>query len=178
MDLIGTKPLTGRGLASSVFVCAFLIGFMSSNAWSGSGSDRFTKDSQGIITDKQTGLQWFVGPEKGTSWEEAQSWVHSLSVGGGGWRMPTMSELRFLYLTGSSRCKRVGGGVTSTYQSYIDPLFGCVFDWVWGDNSDQNIHLLFSFAAESQERWVPRGLSSTDYEYLKKQSRAFAVRSR
>jgi hypothetical protein len=30
------------------------------------------------------------------SWEEAQEWVQSLTIGGDGWRMPTLDELKIL----------------------------------------------------------------------------------
>ena len=51
-----------------------------------------------IYFDKNTGLEWLVGPDKPTNWYDAQKWVDSLTaVAGGGWRMPTMKELRTLY---------------------------------------------------------------------------------
>jgi|GEM_PF-4777170 len=73
--------LQGNVLFSIVF-CLMLLGFMSSNAWPGSGSDRFIKDSQGIITDKQTGLQWYTGPIGYRTYGDAKSWVQSLFMGG------------------------------------------------------------------------------------------------
>ena len=33
-------------------------------------------------------------PIPDTTWNEARFWVQHLSVGGGGWRMPTMNELK------------------------------------------------------------------------------------
>jgi hypothetical protein len=56
------------------------------------------KAEQLIIT--YNGLQWYVGPDKDTNWDEANAWVNSLSVGGGGWRMPTRAELNGLYHKG------------------------------------------------------------------------------
>ncbi len=54
--------------------------------------DRFIK-SGNVITDFQTNLQWQVGPDSDTTWNEANSWVNGL---GGSWRMPSMNELRAL----------------------------------------------------------------------------------
>jgi len=54
----------------------------------------------GIIYDSRTGLEWYVGPDKGTTSDEAKSWVENLNVGGGGWRMPTTPELKGLYKKG------------------------------------------------------------------------------
>lgn len=61
-------------------------------------SRRFVKDVNGIVTDSQTGLQWLEADTRiyPTSWYYTASWTASLSVGGGGWRMPTMAELRLL----------------------------------------------------------------------------------
>ncbi|WP_420266482.1 DUF1566 domain-containing protein [Candidatus Magnetominusculus dajiuhuensis] len=57
-------------------------------------------DNVGILTDTGTGLQWYEGPEEPTTWDQANSWVAKLTVGGGGWRMPNMAELRGLYDAG------------------------------------------------------------------------------
>ena len=55
--------------------------------------NRWSMDADGVITDSQTGLQWHVGPNY-VGWDEARSYCRDLSVAGGGWRMPTMDELR------------------------------------------------------------------------------------
>lgn len=62
---------------------------------------RFIKAKSGIITDRKTGLQWFVGPDRDFNWNVSKNWVERLSVGGWGWRMPKLSELRGLYQRGS-----------------------------------------------------------------------------
>gem|GEM_PF-2850847 len=58
---------------------------------------RFEMGPEGVITDLETDLQWLVGPERQISLTEADVWVESL---GNGWRMPTRSELYFLYEAG------------------------------------------------------------------------------
>ena len=58
--------------------------------------DGFSKDQRGIVTDIWGGLEWYVGPDKNTSWNEAKHWVENLNVDGGGWRMPTYDELNDL----------------------------------------------------------------------------------
>jgi hypothetical protein len=52
---------------------------------------------EGIITDRATGLEWYAGPNRDTTWREAKTWVDNLSVDGGGWRMPNIDELDGLY---------------------------------------------------------------------------------
>jgi hypothetical protein len=56
--------------------------------------------ANGIVKDTNTGLEWKAGPDKTTTWNEARSWVQSLNLDGGGWRMPTMDELKDLYESG------------------------------------------------------------------------------
>jgi len=57
-------------------------------------ASRFLFYPNGIIKDTLTGLEWFVGPDRDTSWEEACSLVSSLEIDGGGWRLPTIDELK------------------------------------------------------------------------------------
>ena len=58
---------------------------------------RFVAGDNGIVTDTETGLEWFVGPDRNTTWNEANDWVESVSVDGGAWKMPTRDELKTLY---------------------------------------------------------------------------------
>ena len=58
---------------------------------------RYFRDAQGIITDTRTNLQWAVGPDRQTDFDEARSWVEELGLGGGGWRLPKVVELRRIY---------------------------------------------------------------------------------
>jgi hypothetical protein len=57
---------------------------------------RFRFSSNGIITDTQTDLEWIVGPDRDTNWNEARSWVAGLMIAGGRWRLPTINELKNL----------------------------------------------------------------------------------
>jgi hypothetical protein len=62
--------------------------------------ERFTARDNGVVFDTKDNLEWFVGPDEDTTWDEAKSWAESLSVDGGGWRMPTRDELSSLYTKG------------------------------------------------------------------------------
>ena len=64
--------------------------------------NRFTKANNGVITDSITGLEWYVGPNPNNTWHEAKAWTESLTVAGGGWRLPTMAELKGIYQKGAS----------------------------------------------------------------------------
>ena len=114
-------------------------------------------ESTGIIYDAETGLEWLVGPDKDTDYAAAELWIASLSdVSGGGWRMPTVAELRTLYQPG------VGS-------HNIDPAFRTTGWWVWGEPLDASSAWNFSFN-DGSESWNSR--SSSYY------NRVFAVRPR
>jgi len=57
----------------------------------------YFKYDNGVVYDKNTGLEWYAGPDRDTKWNEAKSLVENLTVAGGGWRMPTRQELASLY---------------------------------------------------------------------------------
>lgn len=66
--------------------------------------DRFIEHLSGLVRDEKTGLEWFAGPDKDTTLNEAKSWVENLSVEGGGWRLPTFEELITLNPWKPGRC--------------------------------------------------------------------------
>ena len=83
------------------------------------GKTRFMVSADGVITDSETGLEWIVEPDRNTNYSQAEQWVASSTVAGGGWRMPTRQELRTLYQKG------VG-------QRNMDPAFKTTGWWVLG----------------------------------------------
>ena len=60
----------------------------------------FIAYANGVVCDENMGLEWYAGPDKDTSFQEAKSWVENLTVDGGGWRMPTKEEIQSLYKKG------------------------------------------------------------------------------
>jgi len=140
----------------------------SSSASSQSSSGRFSKDGQGIIKDKQTGLQWYVGPNSDTNWNQAQSWAQSLSAGGGGWRMPTLSELRALNGTGETRY--IWPRDAKEYIARIDPIFNLQRCCVWSSYTRDSSSAWYFFFYGGEEDW--------DFLENGHGTRAFAVRSR
>ncbi len=91
-------------------------GYLQGQGADGRGQPRFTKAPDGVITDQVTGLDWYVGKEN--TWREAKTWVEGLSVAGGGWRLPTMAELKAIYQPGASA-------------NNMDPLFQTTVAWAW-----------------------------------------------
>lgn len=78
---------------------------------------RFTLLKNGIIADSQLGVQWLPASEKPMNWFQANKYVQSLSVDGGGWRLPTRLELKSIYNVAMK------GGA--------DPFFKINENWVW-----------------------------------------------
>ncbi|MGB8334185.1 MAG: DUF1566 domain-containing protein [Desulfobacterales bacterium] len=88
----------------------------------------------GVVFDTESGLEWFAGLDRGTSWEEANSWVDGLDEFGGGWRMPVRSELDSLY--------HVGDGVNNI--TYLLTNSGY---WIWaGKTWNSSSKWIFSFS--------------------------------
>ena len=122
-------------------------------AWEGS----FIKYTNGVVYDKNTGLEWYAGPDKNTTWNKAKLWVERLAVAGGGWRMPTIKELKTLYE------QDVG-------TRNMTPLLKTTGWWVWsGETKDSSSACYFCFNFGDNICY-----DRNDPEYL----RGFAVRSR
>ena len=63
---------------------------------------RFQFGETGIIRDTETGLEWVPGPDKDIDWKGARAWVGGLARDGGGWRMPTIEELKGIHGRGAT----------------------------------------------------------------------------
>ena len=113
--------------------------------------------ANGIVRDTKTGLEWKAGPDKATNWYEARSWVQSLNLDGGGWRMPTTDELKTLY--------RKGAGDRN-----ITPLLKTTGWWVWSGETKGSSYARFLRLHHRRQDLALRSLSDS--------LRAFAVRSR
>ena len=114
----------------------------------------FIAYATGVVYDKNTGLEWYAGPDRDTNWNDANAWVESLNVAGGGWRMPTKEELKTLY--------QKGAGTRN-----MTSLLKTTGWWVWSESRDSSSAWYFGSGGAS---WFFR-----DYSYY---WRGFAVRSR
>jgi hypothetical protein len=124
-----------------------------------SGSNEIDRDgvyvayANGTVRDTSTGLEWKVGPDRDTNWNEARSWVRSL---GDDWRMPTMDELEHLYQKGKG-------------DRNMTPLLKTTGWFVWSGEEKGSSGAWF-FGFNGGYRYWHDGLSNN--------LRAFAVRSR
>jgi len=113
--------------------------------------------TKGIVRDTNTGLDWKAGKDRDMTWDEARSWVQSLNLDGGGWRMPTIGELVSLYQNGKGNRN-------------MTPLLKTTGWWVWsGETEGPSLALSLSFHTGSR-RWGYRDGNGD--------GRAFAVRSK
>lgn len=109
----------------------------------------------GVIYDTCTGFEWFPGPDRAMSWEEARDWVERLD--GERWRMPAEEELDTLH--------RIGDGARN-----IAPVFDNSGYWIWaGSTKDAASRWLFRFSYGG-EGWSGRP--------HREGGRALAVRNR
>ena len=110
----------------------------------------------GIVRDRETDLEWKVGPDRDTDRNEARSWVQGLNLDGGGWRMPTIDELAGLYKN-------------ETGSRNMTPLLKTTGWYVWsGETKVSSDPYGFSFG-NGRRGW---------HYHVSTDRRAFAVRSR
>ena len=111
--------------------------------------------ANGIVKNTKTGLEWKVGPDKDTTWNEARSWVQNLNLDGGGWRMPTMDELEGLYKKGASKWN-------------MTPMLKTTGLRVWSGETDLSRAGIFFYLKYGFRDWINCDISNG--------TRAFAVR--
>jgi len=99
---------------------------------------RFTLSNDGVIMDSQLGLQWAPAPAQLMNWLQAQSYAQNLSLSGGGWRLPTESEIESIFN------KSMEGGV--------DPAFHINNNRVWTSEIIDDSAVYFRFVP-GNEGW-------------------------
>jgi hypothetical protein len=123
-----------------------------------------------VYYDKNTGLEWLAGPDKATNWYDAKKWVESLTaVAGGGWRMPTMEELKTLYQK-RGKCN-------------IKPFLKTTGCWVWSGETKGSIKVWgYDYSYERCGSILSggsgSGLALLNRDDSTDSTRGFAVRSR
>ena len=120
----------------------------------------FIAHANGVVRDTKTGLEWIAGPERNMPWSEAKSWVKSLNIDGGGWRVPTIAELKTIYQKGKG-------------SRNITPLLKTRGWHVWSSERKGPL-LVWRFQFQRGEREHSR----YDDVSVPVRSRVFAVRSR
>lgn len=115
-------------LISIIYSAALLLLFVADG--SAKQEQRFILlTSTGIVSDSKTGLEWKVGPDKDTNWNQARAWVKNLKLDGGDWRMPTLDELKGLYKKGAGRLNMTPLLKTTGWQVWSNKLKDSSFAW-------------------------------------------------
>ena len=132
---------------------------------------RFSVAQCGSIKDTRTNLEWIVGPDRNMTWDEARQWITELGACNGGWRMPSIEEIRSLY--NPAVTAGTGHNINGTYfPAHIDPAFNAIGggSWVWSNESaGAGNARSFNF---NQGKAVEYAVTNTTFS-----TRAFAVRS-
>lgn len=108
----------------------------------------------GVVFDQKTGLEWYAGPDRDTTFTEARNWVEALTVDGGYWRMPTGPELQTLYQAGVGKAN-------------MTPLLATSGMWVWAGETNESSAWTFNYEY---------GYGHWDFQSNAGFFRAFAVR--
>lgn len=121
------------------------------------------------IKDARTGLEWVVGPDRNMTWYEAEQWTSALASCTGGWRMPSIEEIRGLF----DPAVTAGIGFLLNgrrYPAHIDPVFSGIGEgsWVWANERSGDSARSFNL---NQGIAVTYSVANTTYS-----TRAFAVR--
>jgi len=86
----------------------------------------------GAILDSRTRLEWYVGPDVEIGWGQAAGWARGLDACGGGWSLPSTTQVTGLFDASQS----AGTGYRTGDRSFparIDPIFARIGggSWVW-----------------------------------------------
>lgn len=102
--------------------------------------DRFYKTPCKSIIDRKTQLEWYMGPNNHTTWSESAEWVKDLKACNKiDWRMPSIKEIKTLYLpkskAGTGFCKG-----NKCYPAKMDPIFNSIGNssWIWSNKQSKN----------------------------------------
>lgn len=115
----------------------------------------YVQYDSGVVYDRKTGLEWLAGPDRDTTFTEAQNWVASQTADGGFWRMPTGQELQTLYQKGVGKAN-------------MTPLLATSGMWVWAGETNESSAWTFNYEY---------GYGHWDFQSNAGFFRAFAVRN-
>ncbi len=133
---------------------------------------RFVDNGDGTVTDLQQGLMWGAFDNQGDiSWQEAKRWVgftfpYTIEKTYDNWRLPTVSELRSLYVPNQEH--RGGYQADCGKTVHIVPQIHLSCAWVWSAETRSITARVFNFS---------RGNSYMDRMATRRGFRALAVRT-
>ncbi|MGA7874807.1 MAG: DUF1566 domain-containing protein [Desulfoferrobacter sp.] len=148
--------------------CSLLAGFI--EIPEASTSERFTENGDGTVTDHKLGLMWAQTDNQGDiDWQDAERYCRmgppNLLGKYDNWRMPTLEELRSLYVEDSTYS---GYETTCGQNVRIVPEIQLSCGWIWCHEKKAISAQVFTFS---------RGYQYTDRISSTRNYRALPVRS-
>ena len=92
----------------------------------------FIEYSTGVVKDTKTDFEWVVGPDRDMTWHEAKSWSETLNIDAGGWRMPTVDELKTLFNERAGKRNMTPLLKTTGWRVWSAETKGSSSAWVFG----------------------------------------------
>jgi hypothetical protein len=143
-----------RSFIKGFLACLLLLSFMSVLY---AAEDKRFALKDGVIDDAKLGLQWAPAPDRPMNHYQAEEYARNLRLAGGGWRLPSVSELKSVYDK-----NKLGGA---------DPMFKISDYLVWTSYLDGTSYAGYIVFNNGQD-----GLAARDT--LLPYIRVLAVRSR
>ncbi len=92
--------------------------------------ERFVDNADGTVTDNQTGLMWAKNGSPGDlTWQDSEDYCRTPAIAAykySDWRMPTIEELKTLYVKDSE-----GHETDCGLDSRVDLIFELNCTWIW-----------------------------------------------
>jgi len=130
-------------------------------------NERFIDNGDGTVTDTSTNLMWAASDNMGDiTWQNAKIYCENPPIAGykySDWRMPTIKELKTLYIKGGTRYETDCGLVVR-----IHPAITLSCAWVWSSENKAISAYAFSFR---------KGYQYMTLQLNKKSFRALPVRN-
>ena len=109
--------------------------------------DRFTDNGNGTVTDHKLGLMWARADNQGDiNWKQANSWAKytfgdTISPRYDNWRLPTLEELKSLYVT-DSKYKGYITGCGFMAKMVQEIKLSCIL--LWTSEESTGAHVAFN----------------------------------
>ena len=134
-------------------VVVLLAAACTSPADEASPGAHFLPYGEAMVRDARAGLEWTRRDDGvGRDWHAAEAYCRVLTLGGSGWRLPTVEELRSLRVASA---RTPCGDVTCG----IDPAFGLTNPYVWTSTAQGDTartYIDFQFGTELTPSIGPR----------------------
>jgi hypothetical protein len=140
VDITGSIKKTGQTKSYNAYGNEVTDGSVKDDGHYQSGvAPNYSRDaSKEVVTDHTTGLEWQDDSDAKTvtkSWDDAQTHCSTLSLDGGGWRLPTRKELASL-----SDYGRISPAINPTFQNVASYTYWSSTTYEGGEDGAWNVY--------------------------------------